>query len=278
MKAIHFVDGKWLEGNPPLMGPLTHAVWMSSVVFDGARAFDGLTPDLDLHCERLIASAKSFGLKPVRPAGEVLEIAKEGLSHFANGAALYIRPMLYAEDGFVRAAPDSTRFICTLYEAPLPDPKGFSVCLSSFRRPLLSMAPTNAKASCLYPNSARALREAEERGFENAVVLDGLGNVVELATANIWMAKDGAAHTPIPNGTFLNGITRQRTVKLLRDAGIPVYERTVTVQELLDADEIFTSGNYGKVLPITRIEDRALQPGPIYAKARELYFDWAHGG
>jgi len=278
MKAIHFVDGKWLEGNPPLMGPMTHAVWMSSVVFDGARAFDGLTPDLDLHCERLIESAKTFGLKPVRPAGEVLEIAKEGLSHFDNGAALYIRPMLYAEEGFVQAEPESTRFICTLYETPLPEPKGFSVCISSFRRPLLSMAPTNAKASCLYPNSARALREAEERGFENAVVLDGLGNVAELATANLWMAKDGAAHTPVPNGTFLNGITKQRTAKLLLQAGIPVYERTISVQELLDADEIFTSGNYGKVLPITRIEDRDLQPGPIYSKARELYFDWAHGG
>lgn len=276
MKAIHFIDGAWVEGNPPIMGPLTHAAWMASVVFDGARAFDGVAPDLDRHCERLNESARSFGLKVLKPAGEVLEIAKDGIARFPNGAALYIRPMLWAEEGFVRADPESTRFLCSVFEAPMPAPKGASVCISSFRRPLISMAPTNAKASCLYPNSGRALGEAEEKGFENAVVLDGLGNVAELATANIWMAKDGAAHTPVPNGTFLNGITKQRVAKLLQAAGVPVYERSISVQELLDADEIFTSGNYGKVLPITRIENRDLQPGPIYAKARELYFDWAH--
>ena len=276
MTAVHFIDGTWVEGNPPIMGPMTHAAWMASVVFDGARAFDGVTPDLDRHCERLNESAKTFGLKPLKPAGEVLEIAKEGIAKFPNGAALYVRPMLWAEEGFVRADPESTRFLCSVFEAPMPEPKGFSVCISSFRRPLLSMAPTNAKASCLYPNSGRALGEAEDKGFENAVVLDGLGNVAELATANLWMAKDGAAHTPVPNGTFLNGITKQRVAKLLQAAGIPVYERTISVQELLDADEIFTSGNYGKVLPITRIEKRDLQPGPVYAKARALYFDWAH--
>ena len=126
--------------------------------------------------------------------------------------------------------------------------------------------------------ATRALREAESTGFENAVVLDGLGNVAELATANIWMAKDGAAHTPIANGTFLNGITRQRVGKLLAKAGIPVHERVISPEELLDADEIFSSGNYGKVMPIVRIEGRDLQPGPVYGKARETYMDWAHGG
>ncbi len=278
MKALHYIDGSWHEGNPPIMGPMTHAAWMASVVFDGARAFEGVTPDLDLHCQRLIESANAFGLKPVVSAGEVNEIALEGVGQFDNGASLYIRPMFYADEGFVMPDPESTRFVCTVYEAPLPEPNGLSVCISSFRRPLYSMAPTDTKSSCLYPNSARALREAEAKGFENAVVLDGLGNVAELATANIWMAKDGAAHTPIPNGTFLNGITKQRTAQLLEKAGVPVYERSISVQELLDADEIFLSGNYGKVMPITKIEDRNLQPGPIYSRARELYWDWSHGG
>ncbi len=278
MKALHYIDGSWQEGNPPIMGPMTHAAWMASVVFDGARAFEGVTPDLDLHCQRLIESANAFGLKPVVSAGEVNEIALDGVGRFANGAALYIRPMFYADEGFVMPDPESTRFVCTVYEAPLPEPDGLSVCISSFRRPLYSMAPTDTKASCLYPNSARALREAEAKGFENAVVLDGLGNVAELATANLWMAKDGAAHTPIPNGTFLNGITKQRTAQLLEKAGVPVYERSIGVQELLDADEIFLSGNYGKVMPITKIEDRNLQPGPIYSRARELYWEWSHGG
>ena len=109
------------------------------------------------------------------------------------------------------------------------------------------------------------------------MVLDGFGNVAELATANIWIAKDGAAHTPVANGTFLSGITRGRIAQLLRDAGIEVYERTITWQDVLDADEVFSSGNYAKILPITRVENRHFQPGPVYKKARELYWSYAHG-
>ena len=276
MKAITLLDGEWLDGNPPILGPLSHATWMASVVFDGARYFEGVTPDLDLHCQRLVDSAKEFGLKPVVAPGEMLEMAQDGIAKFPKETALYLRPMLWAETGFVRADPDSTRFCFTLFEAPLPSSDGFSVTLSKFIRPLPSMAPTRAKASCLYPNSGRALGEAQDKGFDNAVVLDGLGNVAELATANIWIGKDGAAHTPAANGTFLNGITRQRVIKLLTDAGIPVHERPITWEEVLDADEAFSTGNYGKVMPINKIESRDLQPGPIYQKARELYWDWSH--
>ncbi len=273
---LHYIEGRWLDGNPPILGPMTHATWMASVVFDGARVFEGVAPDLDLHCQRLIASAETFGLEPVLSAGEIQEIAEDGISQFAPGTALYVRPMYWAASGFVVPDPKSTRFCLTLFEQPLPEPNGTAICLSSFRRPLPSMAPTLAKASCLYPNSGRALVEASEKGFDNAVMLDGMGNVAELATANVWIAKDGAAHTPAPNGCFLNGITKQRVADLLQKAGIPVHERTIRDEELLEADEIFQTGNLGKVLPITRYEDRHLQPGPIYSRARELYWDYAH--
>jgi branched-chain amino acid aminotransferase len=280
MNAIHFIDGQWREGNPPLLGPLTHATWMASVVFDGARAFAGVTPDLDLHCARLNKSALALGLKPMLSTGEVLEVALDGVSRFPAGSELYIRPMYWAESGAEKALvmplAESTRFCMSLFEAPLPKPGSMSVCLSPYRRPAADMAPTDAKAACLYPNSGRALKDALDRGFDNTVVLDFEGNVAELATANIWIAKNGAAHTPAANGTFLSGITRARVAQLLRDAGIEVHERTMTWDDVLGADEVFTTGNYSKVLPITRVENRDLQPGPIYRKARELYFDWAH--
>jgi branched-chain amino acid aminotransferase len=213
---------------------------------------------------------------------EILEIAMDGIARFPSGTHLYVRPMLWAQAGadkfFVMPDPESTRFCLSIHEAPLPEPGDFSICLSSIRRPAPSMAPTNAKASCLYPNSGRALIEAAEKGFDNAVVLDPNDNVAELATANIWIAKNGAAHTPVANGTFLCGITRNRIAKLLHDAGTPVYERSITWDEVKDADEVFTTGNYIKVLPITRVEARDLQPGPLYRQARELYWDWAFKG
>ena len=156
-------------------------------------------------------------------------------------------------------------------------PEGFSITLSRYRRPAPDTMPLDAKAGCLYPNNARALMEAQARGFANCLVCDMLGNVAELATANIFMAKDGVVLTPVPNGTFLNGITRQRVIALLRGAGVTVVETTLGYRDFATADEIFSTGNYSKVMPIVRIDDRSLQPGPLCRQARELYWDFAHG-
>jgi len=276
-KAFTYIDGTWREGNPPLLGPLTHATWLSSIVFDGARAFEGVAPDLDLHCQRVVNSAKAFDLVPMLTAGEIEELCRDGIRRFPHGAELYIRPFFFAEEGFILPVAESTRFALTIFEAPMPKPNGFSVCLSRYRRPAPDQAPTDAQASCRYPNSARALREALGKGFDNAVVLDPDGNVAELTTSNLFIVKDGVAITPAPNGTFLAGITRARVIQLLRQASVPVEERTVRWEEVLDADEVFSAGNYGKVLPVTRVEKRDLQPGPVYRRAREMYWEFAHG-
>ena len=280
-KTWTWFDGEWHAGNVPIVGPRTHGLWLSSVVFDGARAFEGVTPDLDLHCARVNRSAEALGLLPLHATEQIVDLVKDGLTRFDPGAALYIRPMYWAEEGgfySVPPLPESTRFCLCIYEVAMPEPKGFSVTLSSFRRPTIETAPVNAKASCLYPNSARALTEAKAKGFDNALILDTFGYVAELATANVFLAKNGEAHTPVPNGSFLNGITRQRVVALLHKAGTKVHERTLEYRDFLDADEIFITGNYSKVMPVTRIETRDLQPGPIYLKTRELYWAFAHGG
>ncbi len=276
MEAITYVDGEWLEGNPPLLGARSHAMWLSSIVFDGARAFEGVAPDLDLQCTRAVRSCLAFGLKPTQSAEAIFELAWEGIRKFPDGAELYIRPMFWAEEGWVDPDPDSTRFALVIYLSPMPPPTGFSACLSTRRRPAPDMAPTDAKASCLYPNASRALREAAERGFDNAILRDPLNNVAEFATANLFIAKDGVVHTPVPNGTFLSGVTRQRVAALLRERDIEVRERTVLVAELDEADEIFATGNQGKVLPIIRYEDRDMQAGPMFKLARELYWEYAH--
>jgi branched-chain amino acid aminotransferase len=210
---------------------------------------------------------------------EMLDLAEAGRRRFAPDAALYIRPMYWAEHGGymgVPADPASTRFCLCLYESPMIAPSGFSITVSPFRRPSLETMPTNAKAGCLYPNNGRAIMEAKMRGFDNALVLDMLGNVAETGSSNIFLVKDGHVFTPAANGTFLSGITRARTMALLGDYGFRTTEKALSVREFLEADEIFSTGNHSKVVPITRIEDRALQPGPMARKARELYWDWAH--
>ena len=276
-QAWTFLDGSWQEGNPPIMGPLSHAAWMSSIIFDGARGFEGIAPDLDRHCARAVASARAMGLGPMFTAEEIEALARDGLRRFPDDAAVYIRPMFWAEDGWIEPDPAATRFCLSIYDSPLPQPGEDSACFArGLRRPSPEMAPTLAKAACLYPQSGMAMRQAKQRGFTNAVMLDPIGNVAEFATANIFMAKDGAVHTPAANGTFLAGITRRRVIELLRHTGVEVVERAIRPEELADADEIFQTGNFAKVLPCTRLEDRHLQPGPLYAKARKLYWEWAH--
>ncbi len=277
MASLTWYDGTWYAEQPRLLGPLDHAFWMASVAFDGARAFGGLVPDLDRHCARLVDSARKLLLAPSLDAAEIEVLCREGVRRLPPAAELYVRPMFYATTGFVTPDPESTRFVLVLHDAPMPEPKGFSTCLSTFRRPARDMAPTDAKASCLYPNMQRALAEARRRGFDNAVTLDPSGNVAELATANLWLVKDGVAVTPVGNGTFLAGITRERVMALLRADGVEVVEATVTPAELRGADELFSTGNYGKVLPITRFEDRTLPFGPITRRARELYMAFARG-
>jgi branched-chain amino acid aminotransferase len=274
-----FVDGDWHEGNVAIVGPRSHVMWLGSSVFDGARWFEGVTPDLDRHAARLNASAISLGLKPVKEADEIVRLAHEGLKRFDGKTAVYIRPMYWAEHGGymgVPADPESTRFCLCLYEAPMIEPTGFSVTVSPFRRPTIETMPTNAKAGCLYPNNGRMIMEAKMRGFDNALVLDMLGNVAETGSSNIFMVKDGHIFTPTPNGTFLAGITRSRVISLLADYGFRTTEKTLSVRDFMEADELFSTGNHSKVVPITRIEERHLQPGPVAQKARELYWDWAH--
>jgi branched-chain amino acid aminotransferase len=189
--------------------------------------------------------------------------------------------MVWAERARPQAlppAPEAARWGLARYGTPMRKREGFPVAHSPFRRPTIETAPVDAKAGCLYPNNARAMLEARSRGFDNCVVCDVLGNVAELANSNVFMAKDGVVFTPMPNGAFLNGITRQRVVKLMRADGISVVEQTLRYADFEAADEIFATGNASKVMPVTRIGERALQPGPMFRKARELYWAFAHDG
>jgi len=277
--SICYFHGSWREGAVPLMTSATNAAWLANTVFDGARAFEGVTPDLELHCERVVRSAQGLGLQPTKTAQEILALALEGVAFFPPGTPLYIRPMFWAESGLVLFDPASTEFALVITKMPLPDPAaGFTACLSTFRRPAPDQAPTHAKAACLYPLAALAIAEAKRRGFDNAVMRDPIGNVAEFTAQNLMVGRNGSVITPIPNGTFLNGVTRQRVIQLLRTSGVEVIERTVRVEELAEADEIFSTGNHGKVVPCLRYEDRRFAPGPLAAKARELYWSYAHSG
>ena len=276
---LTYFNGTWHTGNVPIINAADHGAWLGSNVFDGARYFNGVAPDLLAHCQRVNNSAKALMLKPSVEANDMVEIIWEGLKQYEADAAVYIRPMYWAIDGDLTAIvpnQESVGFAICLEQIPLaPESKTVSLTKTKFRRPVLEDAVVNAKAGCLYPNNARMLVEARSKGFSNALVTDAMGNVAETATANIFMVKDGEVLTPIPNGTFLSGITRARHISNLSAAGIKVHETVLTYTDFESADEIFMSGNMNKVTAVTAFEDFQFQIGSITKKVRNLYWDWA---
>jgi branched-chain amino acid aminotransferase len=272
-------EGRWERGNVKIMGAADHGTWLGTMVFDGARAFDGVAPDIDRHCARVNHSAVVMNMRPKVETGKMIELVQEGVAKFNGVTPLYIRPMYWSLLGGARAVeadPESTQFALCIEEAEMGNGEPFSITTTSFQRPTLASNLTNAKASCLYPNNARMLHEVHAKGFDNAIVCDVLGNVAETASTNIFMVRGGTVFTPVPNGTFLDGITRQRVILLLRKAGYDVHETTLTLDDFRVADEIFATGNWSKVVPIHRFDDYEPGPGPVAKKARELYFEWAH--
>lgn len=272
-------EGRWHEGDIAVMRAADHGIWQGSSVFDGARLFDGLVPDLDLHCARVNRSAAALMITPTIDPADMVEIAREGLRKYAKGAAVYVRPMYWALDGSdLGVAPQegATGFALCLEEVPMPPAdRATTLTTTQFRRPVLADNVCNAKAGCLYPNNARMLVEAKRKGFGNALVQDAMGNVAESATANVFIVKDGVVLTPVANGTFLAGITRARHMANLRAAGVEVREAVLTLEDVRAADEVFLSGNFGKVTPVTGFEDVTYAHGPMTKRIREIYMDWA---
>jgi branched-chain amino acid aminotransferase len=256
-----------------------HGAWQGSNVFDGARMFDGLAPDLDRHCARINRSAEAMMITPTMETEAMVALVREGLAGMPKGEAIYIRPMYWALDGDASAIvpkPEATGF-CVCLEVIGMAPPEFSVTLTTtrFRRPVLESAVCNAKAGALYPNNARMLVEARSKGYTNALVADAMGNVAETATANVFMVKDGEVFTPIANGTFLSGITRARHIANLTADGTAVHETVLSFDDFRDADEVFLSGNMHKVTPVREFDGTHYQIGPVTRRVREMYWDWA---
>ena len=171
-----FFEGRWHEGDIAVMKAADHGIWQGSSVFDGARMFDGVVPDLALHCARVNDSATALMITPTVAADEMEAIIREGLRAYGPGAAVYVRPMYWAIDGSdlgIAPKAGSTGFAISLEEVAMPAATfQTTVTRTRFRRPVLEDNVCNAKAGCLYPNNARMLVEAKAKGFGNALVAE----------------------------------------------------------------------------------------------------------
>ncbi|MFV2034863.1 MAG: branched-chain amino acid aminotransferase [Halocynthiibacter sp.] len=277
-----YFKGGWHTGDIPVIRSADHGAWLGTTVFDGARFVDGVAPDLSAHCDRINRSAEALMITPTVSTADMVALIWEGLADYPGDAAVYIRPMYWALDGgpsCIVPAAGRTGFAICLEEMPMADPEATTTLTTTrFRRPVLEDNVVNAKAGCLYPNNARMLAEASAKGYGNALVADALGNVAETATSNVFMVKDGEIFTPVPNGTFLAGITRARHISNLSADGTEVHECVLSFDDFRTADEVFLSGNMSKITAVTEFDNCYYQHGPVTRRVRELYWDWAKSG
>lgn len=276
-KIYCYYNEKWHKKDVAILKSFDHGAWLSGMVFDGARYFSRVAPDLTTHMERAIKSANKVNLRPEIKVNELIELVKDGIKMFPKNAELYIKPMFWCESGIaIDNDPDDTKFILSLAHIPLTPPGELTACFTDRIKPLPLSDIVEAKASCLYPNSATAQRLARAKGFDDAVMSDILGNIAEFTSSNLFMVKDETVYTPEHNGMFLNGVTRRRVIELCKDNDIKIVETKISSDFLVNADEIFMTGNLNKVLPVTRLEDRELGIGEVSTMIRNLYFEWAN--
>ena len=277
-QGITWFEGQWLPGDTPIMSGMSSGGWIASTVFDGLRAFDNVMPDGDLHCQRLLRSSQALGHQPDYTWQQVFDLCWEGITRFPTGEALYIRPMIWADSGFIAPDAGSEKLAVTLFPMPMPQRNAaMTAMITDFARPLPQTAPTKAKAAALYPNSGLAIKQARENGFHNAVIQDVFGNIAEFSASNLFVVKDGRVITPVDNGSFLCGLTRQRTMALLAELHIPCVEGCVTKQMLLDADEVISTGNYAKIMTVSQIDQAHYPRGPVFEALYDAYHRFAAG-
>ena len=261
-----WMDGALIPWRDAKLHVLTHGLHYGSGVFEGERAYAGNIFRLRMHTDRLIASGRILGFEIPYTADEIDEACRQTLA--ANGLTEgYLRPLAWRGSEQLSVAAQHTKIHLMIATWVWPAyfenrMAGIAVDWAEWRRPDPTTAPTASKATGNYMTGTLSKHRAEARGFADAMMLDWRGNLAEATGANVFLAIDGALHTPTPVG-FLDGITRRTVMALARRRQIPVVERTILPEELDRAQEVFLAGTAAEVTPIRVIGEQHFTPGRI---------------
>lgn len=269
-------DGKLVEWNDANIHLINQGLHYGSCVFEGERAYKGKIFKSLAHTKRLIRSAEILGMK-IGFSEDEIEQAKYKTLEVNNLQNAYIRPVVWkgSETMGLSTSSNRTHIAIACWEWPsyfskeLRE-KGISMCTSRWRKPAPDTAPTESKAAGLYMISSMAKREAEEKGYDDALMLDYRGNVVEGTGANFFAVKDGVLITPEPD-CFLNGITRQTILEIAEKENIPIKINVIKPENLSEMDEIFITGTAAEVTPVGKIDNMTFKVGEITKKLCEEY-------
>ena len=271
-----WMDGKlvpWREANVHV---LTHAMHYASSVFEGERAYGGRIFASRRHSERLRASGEAIDM-PLPWTVDQIEKAKADVMA-ANGLSdAYVRAVAWrgaGEDMGVSSSNNPVRMAVAAWEwgAYYGDSKtrGARLDISKWKRPSPETIPSHAKAAGLYMICTMSKHAAEAKGCADALMMDYRGYVAEATGANIFFVRNGEVHTPTPD-CFLDGITRQTVIGLLRDRQIRVHERHIGPDELEGFEQCWLTGTAAEVTPVGEIGPYRFEVGALARNIAESY-------
>ncbi|WP_417809211.1 branched-chain amino acid aminotransferase [Thioclava sp.] len=271
-----WMDGTLVDWRDANVHILTHALHYASSVFEGERCYNGTIFKSRLHSERLRRSANLLDMEIPYSVDEIEE-AKYAMLKANGWTDAYVRAVAWrgaGDDMGVSARKNPVRLAVAGWEwgnyygdAKM---KGARLDIAKWRRPDPRTIPVEAKAAGLYMICTMSKHAAEDRGYSDALFMDWRGYIAEATGANIFFVKDGEVHTPKAD-CFLNGITRQTVIGLLKDKGITVHERRIEPTELVDFEQCWLTGTAAEVTPVSEIGGFRFEVGALTRDIAETY-------
>ena len=263
-----WMDGQLIPWREAKVHVLTHALHYASCVFEGERMYDGEIFKLTEHNERLFKSAEILDYQIPFTVAEIDEACKQTAAR--NGLDnCYVRPLAWRGPEQMGVSAQATRTHVAIatwpwgaYYDAAQLRKGIRLTYAKYKRPSPETAPTSAKAAGLYMICTISKHAAEKEGYSDALMLDWRGYVAETTSANVFLVRDGAIHTPTPD-CFLDGITRRSVIGLAQQMGFEVIERHIPAEELGTFSEVFLTGTAAEVTPVGEIGEHRYTPGNI---------------
>ncbi len=271
-----WMDGELVDWRAANVHLLTHAMHYASSVFEGERCYNGKIFESRRHSERLIYSGTQLDM-PIPYTVDEIEAAKYATLE-ANGLTdAYVRALAWrgaGDDMGVSSSKNPVRMAIAVWgwgnyygDAKM---KGAKLDISKWKRPSPETIPVHAKAAGLYMICTTSKHAAEAKGCSDALFMDYRGYVAEATGANIFFVKDGEVHTPLPD-CFLNGITRQTVIKMLKEKGVNVIERHIMPEEMAGFEQCWLTGTAAEVTPVGQIGDYMFEVGALTRDVAESY-------
>jgi branched-chain amino acid aminotransferase len=256
-----WMNGSFIPWKKATSHVITQGLHYASAVFEGERAYNGKIFKSKEHTERLFKSAEIMGIE-IPFSHEQIDNAKNDLLQKMNLKNCYVRPIVWRgsnQMGLSTSNADINVAIAVWddwhsYFKIEKRLEGLKLITSPWKRPSPETAPCNAKASGPYIICTMSKEFAEKKGYDDALMLDYRNYVAEGTGANIFFIKGNDIHTPIAD-CFLNGITRQTVIEMVKKQGLNLVEKHILPNEIENYDEALLTGTAAEITPIKSIDD-----------------------